>query len=120
MDEKYQSADHMAKHPQNRWGSVHYDDRFDIYWVKAGGAKQQLFYCPWCGEKLPESQRRRWFDELDERGIDPADDDFPDEYKSGAWRGVNPEYLPSSYDGGPIEGRYIDFFDLEADDDKDE
>lgn len=35
---------HMAEHPQNDWGTVRYDPRFDLYWMPAGGAKQQLFF----------------------------------------------------------------------------
>ncbi|WP_375600711.1 DUF6980 family protein [Brevundimonas sp. SH203] len=49
----------MAQHPQNNWGTVRYDARFDHYWVEAGGARQQLFFCPWCGVSLPVSQRDR-------------------------------------------------------------
>jgi len=49
---------HMERHRQNDWASVEYDPRFDDYWVQAGGARQLLFYCPWCGEKLkPDSFR---------------------------------------------------------------
>ena len=106
---------HMSKHPQNRWGTVRYDARFDVYWVTAGGAKQRLFYCPWCVERLPPSQRDRWFDELEARDIDPSENDIPEEFKTGAWRGAILEQ-PAEYDGGPIEGRYIDFFDPPSDD----
>ncbi|MEM7780234.1 MAG: hypothetical protein AAF697_07595 [Pseudomonadota bacterium] len=85
--------------------------RFDIYWVPAGSAKQQLFYCPWCGEKLPPSQRDRWFDELEAMGIDPNVDPIPSAYQSGEWRGVS-EADPPERSRDAIEGRYIDFFDL--------
>lgn len=108
---------HMAEHPQNDWGTVRYDPRFDLYWVPAGGAKQQLFFCPWCGERLPPSHRDRWFDELEARGIDPNIDAIPDEFQSGAWRGaINEARTPR--EGGAIEGRYIDFFDLPPDGDE--
>jgi len=43
----------MDRHPQNDWQSVRWDARFDEYWIPAGGARQCLFYCPWCGEELP-------------------------------------------------------------------
>lgn len=62
----------MDRHPQNDWRTVRYDVRFDVYWVPAGGAQQQLFFCPWCGEHLPPSQRDRWFDTLEAMGIDPT------------------------------------------------
>ena len=106
---------HMVRHRQNDWGSVEYDVRFDDYWVQAGGARQLLFYCPWCGEKLPPSQRGRWFDELEARGIDPNVNTIPTEFQSGEWRGAaQPDELgPES--GGPIEGRYLNLFDNKGD-----
>ncbi|GAB3968757.1 hypothetical protein GCM10029978_038780 [Actinoallomurus acanthiterrae] len=42
-------------------------------------------YCPWCGSRLPESQRDRWFDELERMGIDPWGDEVPAEYENGRW-----------------------------------
>lgn len=113
------AGDHMARHPQNAWGSVCYDPRFDLYWLPAGAAKQQLFFCPWCGERLPPSQRDQWFDELVALGIDPNVDPIPSEFQTGAWRGQAVE-APPPRDGAPIEGRYIDFFELPADEPEDE
>lgn len=77
---------HMDQHGQNDWGSVKYDPRFDEYWVRAGEARQALFYCPWCGMQLPPSQRDRWFDQLEARGIDPWGDEVPEHFRSDAWR----------------------------------
>lgn len=77
---------HMNQHPQNDWGSIQYDVRFDEYWLPAGEARQCLFYCPWCGEKLPPSKSDQWFDALEALGIDPLNDEVPDLYRSGAWR----------------------------------
>ena len=76
---------HMDQHPQNDWGSVSYDGRFGEYWVPAGSARQMLFYCPWCGEKLPNSKRDEWFDAIEALGLDPWNDDVPTEYQSDAW-----------------------------------
>ena len=76
----------MDHHRQNDWGSIQYDSRFDEYWVEAGSARQSLFYCPWCGEKLPESQRDKWFDEVEAMGLDPWGDDVPEPYRSDEWR----------------------------------
>lgn len=106
----------MDRHPQNDWGTVTYDVRLDEYWLPAGGAKQLLFYCPWCGERLPESQRDLWYDELGALGIDPNFDPIPQDYKTGAWRGA--ASVDSSVgDREPIEGRIIILPDLTFDND---
>lgn len=111
MDDHRTSCGHMDGHPQNDWGTVRYDVRFDVYWVAAGAAKQQLFYCPWCGEQLPPSERDRWFEELEALGIDPATGPIPEDYRSGAWRGA-PGLAAPPRQGGSIDGRYVDFFDM--------
>jgi hypothetical protein len=41
-------------------------------------------YCPWCGTRLPESQRDRWFDELERRGLDNPDD-APADMQTESW-----------------------------------
>lgn len=107
------AEDHMAEHPQNNWGSIRYDVRFDVYWTPAGGAKQQLFFCPWCGVRLPQSQRDRWFDALEVEGVDVYSDLIPSAYQTGQWRGVagKPSHQKT---WAEIEGRYFDFFDDNA------
>lgn len=46
---------------------------------------QQIFYCPWTGRKLPNSLWDTFFDELESIGVDPMEDDIPEEYISEAW-----------------------------------
>jgi hypothetical protein len=46
-------------------------------------AKSTIRYCPWCGTKLPESLRDRWFDRLDELGLEP--EDAPESMQDGTW-----------------------------------
>ncbi|MGN7158827.1 DUF6980 family protein [Sphingomonas sp. SAFR-052] len=75
----------MDEHRQNDWGSVQYDSRFDEYWVAAGSAQQCLFYCPWCGQKLPPSKRDEWFDAIERLGLDPWADEVPEDFQSDAW-----------------------------------
>lgn len=54
--------------------------------VHDGGASVILIaFCPWCGKRLPESQRERWFEELENRGIDPWADRIPDHYQDDRW-----------------------------------
>jgi hypothetical protein len=78
---------HMDAHGQNDWGSIRYDARFDEYSIPAGeGVSQCLFYCPWCGEKLPQSKRDEWFEALETLGLDPLQDVVPVQFQSGAWR----------------------------------
>ncbi|WP_425247065.1 DUF6980 family protein, partial [Streptomyces sp. NEAU-NA10] len=50
-----------------------------------GTASIRIEFCPWCGARLPESQRDRWFDELEARGIDPWEDEVPAEFEDGRW-----------------------------------
>lgn len=119
MSETDESCGHMDRHRQNDWQSIRYDARFDEYWIPAGGARQCLFFCPWCGGKLPESQRDRWFDALEAKGIDPLADEVPEEYRSGAWRGWAPDPDVVRDRSAPIEGRVMNFFDLGDDGDPD-
>ncbi|MFD7169522.1 DUF6980 family protein [Streptomyces violascens] len=50
-----------------------------------GTSSITIDFCPWCGRRLPESQRDRWFDELDRRGIDPSEDEVPTEFQGDRW-----------------------------------
>ena len=44
-----------------------------------------ITFCPWCGQRLPESLRERWFEELEGRGIDPSTDHIPDDFQDDRW-----------------------------------
>lgn len=63
-------------------------DEFGIVLREDSASQILLNYCPWCGTRLPFSQRERWFDELESKGfITPLfDDNVPAEYKSKKWR----------------------------------
>ncbi|WP_411079714.1 DUF6980 family protein [Streptomyces sp. cmx-18-6] len=50
-----------------------------------GTSTIRIDFCPWCGRRLPESQRDRWFEELERRGIDPWGDEVPAEFQDGSW-----------------------------------
>lgn len=69
---------------------VAYSPAFDEYGLiihDGGPSFVTIGHCPWCGTKLPESQRDRWFDELEAQGFDdPLSGDIPEAYKSAAWR----------------------------------
>lgn len=67
-----------------------YNEVFDEYGIPVhdGGASYVLIaYCPWCGARLPASQRDRWFDETDGLlGQDQDEAKLPPAFLSGAWR----------------------------------
>ena len=81
------------QHP-DRWDCpdalITYSTRFDEHGIiihDGGTSKIAIYYCPWCGSKLPESQSDRWFDELEALGfLDPFVDDIPEQYKDDRWR----------------------------------
>lgn len=64
------------------------DKRFVEYGLiihDSGTSTIGISFCPWCGTRLPESQRDRWFDELEALGVDPWTDEAPVEYRDGRW-----------------------------------
>ena len=69
---------------------IYYSDVFDEYGLNifdGGSSHIVINFCPWCGKKLSESQRDRWFDELEKLGYnDPYEQEIPEDYKSDAWR----------------------------------
>ena len=50
-----------------------------------------ISHCPWCGARLPESQRDRWFEEMERRGIDLSADDVPAEFDDDRWLRPEPD-----------------------------
>ena len=67
---------------------VRFGPRFQEYGLivhDGGTATVRIAFCPWCGQRLPESQRDRWFDEMEARGIDPWEDEVPPEFEDGRW-----------------------------------
>ena len=70
---------------------IFYSKRFDEYMIpEAHGTDSGILlcFCPWCGNKLPESKRMRWFEELDALDIEFSlfdTEQVPPEYLSDAW-----------------------------------
>lgn len=67
---------------------VLFSPRFQEYGLvihDGGAAFAGIDFCPWCGHRLPESRRDRWFDELEGRGIDPWEDEVPPEFQDDRW-----------------------------------
>ncbi|MFH9548421.1 DUF6980 family protein [Streptomyces sp. NPDC017435] len=72
---------------------IHFSARFQEYGliVHDGGTSSiTIGFCPWCGRRLPASQRDRWFDELEQRGVDPWEDEIPAEFQDGRWLSAPP------------------------------
>ena len=68
---------------------VHYSSRFNEYGIPMNDGYSYILisYCPWCGSKLPDSLRERWFEELEELGFENLlfNNDIPTEYKTSQW-----------------------------------
>ena len=66
-----------------------YFAKFDEYGIiihDGGSSVLTIAYCPWCGCKLPDSKRDRWFDELATKGYAaPPQQEIPPEYETDAW-----------------------------------
>ncbi len=71
--------------------AIIYNPRFDEYHIgPRGGTGDELRManCPWCGTMLPESKRDLWFERLEQMGIDPLQEEVPEEFNSAAWRKI--------------------------------
>ena len=87
------SAKYTCDHGHEKWecadSLISYDEVFDEYGliIHDGGASMILInYCPWCGKKLPDSKRDKWFNELEKIGfLEPTEEDIPAEYRSCDW-----------------------------------
>lgn len=85
---EYQCADHLPGYncPD---ALVSYSPVFREYglFIHDGGTSSIIIkFCPWCGARLPESLRERWFDELESLGFDsPFIQDIPEKYKTDEW-----------------------------------
>ncbi|MCA5011785.1 MULTISPECIES: DUF6980 family protein [unclassified Enterococcus] len=70
---------------------IYHDERFDEYGIiihDGGRSYITITHCPWTGEKLPESKKNQWFDELEKLGFEDPISDYeaiPEEYKSAKW-----------------------------------
>jgi hypothetical protein len=58
---------------------------YGLQYTDGGSAFQVIHYCPWCGQPLPHSLRHQWFEAIERLGLEPDDDDLPEEYQSEEW-----------------------------------
>ncbi len=88
----FQLAQRCERHPDPfdcADNLIIYIPKFDEYGIiihDGGSSFSHIRFCPWCGTRLPESKRDRWFEELEAKGFDdPSEQDIPEEYRTGAW-----------------------------------
>jgi len=67
---------------------IEFIPKFREYGIAVRGEGKSVItieFCPWCGSKLPQSLRTKWFERIDELGIDEATDRIPVELRSEEW-----------------------------------
>ncbi|MDX8361787.1 DUF6980 family protein [Cytobacillus sp. IB215316] len=68
---------------------IHYTENLDEYGLiihDGGTSVLTIYYCPWCGNKLPESKRDLWFETLYKLVFDdPTEQRIPDEFLTEKW-----------------------------------
>lgn len=70
----------------DRRSGLFYCARFREYSIVcSSGAMQNVYFCPWCGSKLPESKRDEWYERIDDLGIDDLTDEVPIAMLSEEW-----------------------------------
>jgi hypothetical protein len=66
---------------------VFYAPAYDEYGITRPGKRSYVLihYCPWCGTRLPDSRRGKWYSTLEELGYDPHGENIPGAFLSDAW-----------------------------------
>ena len=80
--------EHSSEDFDNVDTPIYYVRKFNEYGLKifdGGSSFIVLEFCPWCGEKLSESKRNQWFEEVEKLGIDPWTEDIPEKYQTDEW-----------------------------------
>lgn len=83
-----QLSEHSSEDFDNVDTPVYYVRKFNEYGLKIlddGSSYIITQFCPWCGEKLPESKRDQWFEEVERLGIDPWTGVVPEKYQTDEW-----------------------------------
>ncbi len=61
-------------------------DEYRIEISRMGNSSTVIYYCPWCGTKLPESKSDLWYETLYKLGYsDPGEQEIPNEFDSDKW-----------------------------------
>jgi hypothetical protein len=68
--------------------AIRYDPKFREYGIPVldgGSSTIKIMFCPWCGQKLPESFRDKWFEVLASKNLELDDPAIPEDMLSDAW-----------------------------------
>jgi hypothetical protein len=66
------------------WISSWNEYRIEI--SRDGNSAVLIYYCPWCGAKLPKSRHNLWLETLYKLGFnDPGEQNIPKEFESDEW-----------------------------------
>jgi hypothetical protein len=58
---------------------------YGIRVLDGGSSYIAIYYCPWCGKKLPGSLRKKWMRQVRKLGFEPGDEGIPKKFNSGRW-----------------------------------
>ncbi len=58
---------------------------YAILLIGNGDVSQSVKFCPWCGQRLPESLRETWFDKIWGLGLETEDPEIPAELRTDEW-----------------------------------
>ena len=69
---------------------IYWSSAFDEYGLicQPSAEIMVISHCPFCGSRLPQSQRAAWMDRLETTGWRTWDDPIPSEFLSGEWRAI--------------------------------
>lgn len=58
---------------------------YGIRVLDGGSSYIEIYYCPWCGKRLPGSLRDEWMQQVRTRGFEPGDKNIPKKFNSDRW-----------------------------------
>ena len=65
---------------------VKYKAKSRSFYLEGVNATYILYFCPWCGKKVPERLQEQRVDILEKLGINVFDEEkIPEEYKTDIW-----------------------------------
>jgi hypothetical protein len=93
-DEMDKALNHSCEQHKDPWDCpdtvLIYHEPFNEYGIpiRDGGMSYLIIdHCPWCGTRLAESHRDRWFETVEAAGHDPDDlDNLPERFLMASWR----------------------------------